>query len=53
MSNRYWQTVAEETLGEFDITLSDEQIEQIAYMLEGAHENYSLYTGEEVVEKNY
>ena len=53
MTNKYWEIVAEEIIGELNITLSDEALKWMAKSLEGAHENYSLYTGEEVVEKNW
>lgn len=45
----YWIECISEAFDEAGITATDEQIKNVAECVKGAHENYSLATGEECI----
>ena len=53
MVHEYWKIFASEVPSDLGIAMTDEQVEQLARALEGAHENYSLGTGEDVATQNW
>ena len=49
----YWAECISEAFDEVEIKATKEQIEYVAGCVEGAHENYSLATGEDIVNANF
>lgn len=45
----YWKDCVTEALEDSGVKATDEQIDNIVSWVEGAHENYSLATGEECI----
>lgn len=45
----YWRIFAEEVPSELGITLTEAQIESLAGMMEGAHENYGMAHGHDCI----
>ena len=45
----YWKECIAEALEDSGIKATDEQIDNVTSWVEGAHENYSLATGEECI----
>ena len=45
----YWKTCIEEALCDSGLEATEEQINNIATWVEGAHENYGMATGEECI----
>lgn len=53
MADPYWQIFASEVPSDLGIEMTDEQVEQLARALEGAHENYGTYTGRDIADANW
>jgi hypothetical protein len=49
----YWRIFAEEVPSDIGIELTEQQIDALTKALEGAHENYSLGTGQDVADRNW
>jgi len=49
----YWKECIEEAFSEAGIVATDEQIQTVYEIVEGASENYGTYTGEDVANCNY
>ncbi len=49
----YWEECIKEALEDAGLTATGKQIDIIVSWVEGAHDNYSLATGEEVASKNH
>lgn len=49
----YWKIFAEEVPSDLGIAITDEQVADLAYALEGAHENYGLHSGRDVADANW
>jgi chromosome segregation ATPase len=52
MSRDCWYECAEVALDEAGITATDEQIDTVAGVFQGCHENYGTYSGNEVFSAN-
>ena len=48
-----WDECIREALCEAGISANDEQIETIAGYCEGLHENYGMYSGNDVADRNF
>lgn len=46
---KYWEQCIEEAFGDIGIIASPEQIKKVADWVEGAHENYGLATGYDLI----
>lgn len=51
--SEYWVIVAEEALGDADVTASHSQINKIASWIESAHDCYGEASGEQVFTSNF
>lgn len=49
----YWEECIAEALCDAGISATDKQIRIVAKWIESAHDNYGLYTGQEVADRNY
>lgn len=49
----YWIECISEALSESGVNASEDQINNIAEFVEGAHENYALATGNDVADSNF
>jgi len=49
----YWEECIKESFEESGIKATDDQINNVASWVEGAHENYGLATGEDVWNANF
>lgn len=52
MSN-YWKIFVDEVLPDLGINANKDQADQLAEMIEGAHENYGMATGNDIADQNY
>ncbi len=47
--NQYWVDVVVDALGDANMSATKEQIDIIASWIDGAHDNYGMYSGEECI----
>lgn len=48
----YWRIFASEAPSDLGIQMTDQQVEDLAYAMEGAHENYGLGSGRDIADAN-
>ena len=53
MSINYWEECVSEALEDAGIEASDDQVNIIVEWVEGAHENYGMYSGNDIATENW
>lgn len=49
----YWKIFAEEVPSDLGVMMTDQQVKDLAYALEGAHENHGLHSGRDIADANW
>lgn len=49
----YWEECISEAFDEFGVNATEQQIKDVAECVEGAYENYGMYSGNDVASLNY
>ena len=52
MMNEYWESCIQEALEDAKLKASEEQINTLVSWVEGAHENFSMFYGYDIADKN-